>query len=733
MAMPPGPEPHGAQRTPDAPLKRSTSHSSAVTDDTQLYPGARPYDERMAARFYGRGDATATLIKLMAQASNTPHSRLVAVVGPSGCGKTSLVRAGLVAAIRHGALPESASWPLAALRPTADPLAALAGALLDTSTGVYPQHALPALLQKLQADERTLHLFGLHLLANRPADHRLVVVVDQLEELFYHCRSEALRSALIHNLCYAAAAPGGRAVVVAVLRSEFYGYPGRYPRLAALLPAHQLLLGPLAPDSYPSMIEGPALAEGRSYEPGLADALARAAAHHPHGLLRLQALLAELWQQPETRTLTVSAYAAIGGDEGAWLRHAERTYEALSVVEQALCRRIFEHLVERHADGSLAACGAPLCELRRWSEDGDLEELVYQLVDARLLVLRPDLRQAAEVVVEIADPALVSSWPRLQAWAPPAPARSGWDWLPWPKVRRRLQGLFGSPRVAAASLAMVLGALALSQHSGEEAFRRGHARYLVAEGQVVFEERPLLGLRLVLEGLAAAPEIAGDSRTPLVAALRDLSAKGRVLKLGDDVEQVYPVGDNSAFVLRRTSAPDEVRWMSRAYSEVLERDVREVYVSLDKPFFVIAYDGGYNELRRIDTGQVLPLQGESIEQALFGLKLDTTFFAARHANRLSDLQEVSRQTQALARLSASDGEFIFDPRTQRLVAFFKSGDVYLIDVTWMRAVGDDPAARTESELVQIACGGPLASQLWTAQDELELGRVLDGHQPLACR
>ena len=58
------------------------------------------------------------------------RANFVAVVGPSGCGKSSLVRAGLLLALRKGALPGSASWQVEIFRPSDDPLRALATALI---------------------------------------------------------------------------------------------------------------------------------------------------------------------------------------------------------------------------------------------------------------------------------------------------------------------------------------------------------------------------------------------------------------------------------------------------------------------------------------------------------------------------------------------------------------------------------------------------------------------------
>ncbi len=62
------------------------------------YKGLRAFEEGDALDFFGREELVEELIKRL------PHTRFLAVVGPSGSGKSSVVRAGLIPAIRRGAI-----------------------------------------------------------------------------------------------------------------------------------------------------------------------------------------------------------------------------------------------------------------------------------------------------------------------------------------------------------------------------------------------------------------------------------------------------------------------------------------------------------------------------------------------------------------------------------------------------------------------------------------------------
>lgn len=68
------------------------------------YVGLRTFTRDDADRFFGRAAEVQALVARLAR-----HG-IVAVVGPSGVGKSSLVRAGLLPALTHGAIPDSDTW-----------------------------------------------------------------------------------------------------------------------------------------------------------------------------------------------------------------------------------------------------------------------------------------------------------------------------------------------------------------------------------------------------------------------------------------------------------------------------------------------------------------------------------------------------------------------------------------------------------------------------------------------
>lgn len=141
------------------------------------YPGLAAFGTDQAQWFFGR-DALVAKLLVRLDTCLAVGGALV-VVAPSGAGKSSLLRAGLLAEVKRGALPGSAQWPRVWLTPTSQPMAALRGHLWEIM-GSGPDGA-PVL--HTDALRRTL--------SRGPTERRVIVIVDQLEELFTLCPRRA--------------------------------------------------------------------------------------------------------------------------------------------------------------------------------------------------------------------------------------------------------------------------------------------------------------------------------------------------------------------------------------------------------------------------------------------------------------------------------------------------------------------------------------------------------------
>ncbi len=100
------------------------------------YKGLRAFQEADAPDFFGREALIERLLGRLAEP--VPFVRFLAVVGPSGSGKSSVVRAGLVPALRRGTVPGSECWRIAEFLPGAHPLEELEAVLLNSAANPPP-------------------------------------------------------------------------------------------------------------------------------------------------------------------------------------------------------------------------------------------------------------------------------------------------------------------------------------------------------------------------------------------------------------------------------------------------------------------------------------------------------------------------------------------------------------------------------------------------------------------
>jgi WD40 repeat protein len=347
------------------------------------YKGLARFEIADSEFFFGRERAVAALVARLVGSS------VLGVVGPSGSGKSSLVRAGLLPALREGVLPGSARWARVLLRPGEHPMRELARALQvgEAATGMLAR----AVRQRYPSED----------------DGRLLLVVDQFEEVFTACHDQGERAAFLDELVAAAGAEQRLAVVLAV-RADYYGSCAEHPELAALLAAGHVLVGPMRPEELRRVIELPARRAGLRVEPELVEAMVADVAGEPGGLPLLSTALLECWERRQGRTLTLAAYRESGGVHGAVARLAERAYLSLGPEEQAAARRILLRLAgPGHAD-AVVRRRVPLAELEP-ERDEHARRALAALTAQRLLT-------AAEGTVEVAHEALLREWPLLRAW-----------------------------------------------------------------------------------------------------------------------------------------------------------------------------------------------------------------------------------------------------------------------------------------------------------------------------
>ncbi len=374
------------------------------------YKGLDYFDESDADLFVGREVLTEKLAgRVLALVSRdvVNQGRFFAIVGASGSGKSSLIRAGLVPALRWN--KTSANWPIHVLTPSARPLESLATTLAWENGSLA---ATASLMDDMARDPRTLGLFIKRELKTTGGSY-LLLVIDQFEELFALSRFEAERSAFITNLLIAASDETGGAIVIITLRADFYAHCAKYLPLREALAMHQEYIGAMSDDEMRRAIEEPARRGRWEFEPGLVNLILHDVGHEPGALPLLSHALFETWQRRHGRTLTLSGYASAGGVRGAIAETAEAVFtDKFTHAQQAIARRIFIRLTELGDETSTGDTRrrATFNELILKPEESDATQIVLKaLADARLVTTSEDS-------VQVAHEALIREWPTLRGW-----------------------------------------------------------------------------------------------------------------------------------------------------------------------------------------------------------------------------------------------------------------------------------------------------------------------------
>lgn len=373
--------------------------------------------------FFGRTRAIAACTARLEQQAASGTAFLL-IYGMSGCGKSSLLRAGLLPSLtRPGAVAGISLWRRCLIRLSEGPdaFAVLAAALLREAA--VPELACEVTAAEFarlcrSAPDKALAMVRQALgKAAGPArpQIRLLVAIDQLEELFTTEREPATREALVRLM--AALAASGLVWVIAAIRSDFFHRCGEVPGFSALRDglASYELLPPTGPE-IGQIIREPAgvagLRFGESAELGrLDDVLQEAAAADPGSLPLLEFVLDALYEAGrERRVLTFAHYRALGGLEGAIARRADEVVDLLAPeIQEALPAVLRALTTANPSDETVTARPALLTEV---AGTPARSALVRALIDARLLVSDEDA--GGHVLVRVAHEALLSRWPRAR-------------------------------------------------------------------------------------------------------------------------------------------------------------------------------------------------------------------------------------------------------------------------------------------------------------------------------
>ena len=377
------------------------------------FPGLRPFEPEEADYFFGREQEIYDLLKRLR------HARFLAVVGASGCGKSSLVRAGLIPMLEQGYMAEAGNWRVCLVRPGDAPIRHLAEVLSGALGGAVAD--AQASLQR--------GALGIPEVARRldlPSDSRLLVLVDQFEELFQFAvaprsgdakgsrRALEEAKAFVKLLLAAATANDLQLYIVLTMRSEWLGKCSDYEGLAEAINQGLYLVPQMNRRQSREVITEPLKAEDTGMPEALVDRLLNDLSDQTDPLPLLQHGLMRMWLLKRDRpSLSMAEYTATGTLARALGRHADSLFLSLSPQQQKDAELLFRTICEVSDEGNKVRKPTSLREIER--NTGVPVERLRKVADhfsaegASLLLVNGDR-------VDISHEVLLRRWRRLSDW-----------------------------------------------------------------------------------------------------------------------------------------------------------------------------------------------------------------------------------------------------------------------------------------------------------------------------
>ena len=416
----------------------------AGDQESNPFTGLAAFQEADADRFFGRDH---DINNLVGKLRSVP---LVAVTGPLGLGKSSLVRAGVIPALKRS----GQGWEAIVTRPGRQPLAALAEVLLALPGRRAPGRELAhgaasipaerdAIVTRLRAEPGHL---GTELRAwARSRLRRLVLFVDQFEELYTHGSDAAELASFLACLEAMADDAASPLRVILAVRSDYLDRIVEQRDFIAAVNRGLEFLSPLDRNGLSEALTRPLEACDHRFEsPAMVNRILGDLEATRRPLPLLQLIAKKLWgrRDRQQRMLTESSLGALGGVGGVLASHANTLLASMPTQDAILARAVFLNLVTP----SRTRAPATLAKLRQLSHDADgMDRVLTGLIDACLLSVTASAADAVGVeesdgVAEIVHESLIESWSLLGQWLAEAPFISQSDDVECFQIPQRLYG-----------------------------------------------------------------------------------------------------------------------------------------------------------------------------------------------------------------------------------------------------------------------------------------------------
>jgi len=402
------------------------------------FPGLRPFESNENHLFFGRDGQSNELLRKLRE------THFLAVVGTSGSGKSSLVRAGLIPDLHSGMMAGSTTnWRMAIFRPGGNPMDNMAralsqpGVLIQDEISEEDRHTQEQFI-RITLGRSALGLVECLRQANLSADEKLLVVVDQFEEIFRFVSNSTLpnahdqAAAFVKVLLTSLQQKDTPIYIVITMRSDYLGDCSRFRDLPEAINDGQYLIPRMTRNQRREAICGPIAVGGAEIKPQLVQKLLNDVGSNPDQLPIMQHALMRTWDHWKEKgapdnPIDISDYEAIGGIEHALSLHADQAYVEVAKGypseeaerRQKIVEKLFKILTEKGADNREIRRQAMLKDIV--TQTGANKEEVISVIEVfrkpGYSFLMPPKRELTDhTVVDISHESLIRQWKTLSIW-----------------------------------------------------------------------------------------------------------------------------------------------------------------------------------------------------------------------------------------------------------------------------------------------------------------------------
>lgn len=379
------------------------------------FPGLRPFTQEESHLFFGREGQSKSVL------SSLERNNFVAVIGASGSGKSSLIYCGVIPELQG---KSEKNWLVVSSRPGNNPVRNLVNAL----GAALPDQVPEAEEERLVSGQDPIDAWLLNLV---PGDKRLLLVIDQFEEIFRYRDTAAAEESqqqiarFVNLISEASSDRSGRISVVLTMRSDFIGECSVYQDLTDLINKSNYLIPQMTREDFRKAIEGPVRIGGASIEGALVEVLLDEVGNNTDQLPVLQHALMRTWdywmlQDDPSKPIATADYEAIGRMEKALSDHANEAFDELNEEQRLLCENIFRTITEKGGDNRGVRRPSNIARVAAIAKSSaeDVIRVVEVFRKKGRTFLTPFQPAGLEegTVIDISHESLMRIWDRLRLW-----------------------------------------------------------------------------------------------------------------------------------------------------------------------------------------------------------------------------------------------------------------------------------------------------------------------------